>query len=167
MTTHLDYTDSEWKALLDLPRLAAFGAMAVDRGDPIASTRELFAAMHQMGILANATYADNPLIQAIVAEITAGGDDALGADVDWRPDSGEVLGAALVDQVHDTARRARAILDEQSADIEATEYAEWVLGIARAACEAAGDGLFGLGGNRLAPAERQFIADLAAALGTT
>lgn len=167
MTSRADYTDDEWKTLLDLPRLAAFGAMAAEAGGPLTSTRELFAAMHEMATSAQATYPDNALIQEIVAEIIGGGDDAVGTDVAWRPDSGELLGAAMVEQAVATAARARVILDVQATPSEASEYITWVLAIARAGCAAAGRGLFGLRGDRLSPSEARFVADLSAALGAS
>ncbi|MFN8592251.1 MAG: hypothetical protein U0031_12400 [Thermomicrobiales bacterium] len=165
MTTRQDYTDSEWKTLRDLPQLAAFAAIAVGQGDPIASTRELFAAMQQLGMSAQQNYPDNQLIRAIIVGLTETNGAAAGADETWRADAGAWRGAALVEQSHDTAARAREILDERSTDLEGTEYAAWVVGIARAACEAAGSGFFGFGGSRVSGAEQQFLADLGEALG--
>jgi hypothetical protein len=164
MTTRTDYTEEEWKTLLDLPRLAAFGAMAAEEGGPLTSTRELFAAIQTMADSARTTYPDNPLIHEIVTEITQGGDDALGMRVAWEPGD-EHLGAAMLEQALETAARAHAILAGQATPQETAEYAAWVLAIARAGAEAAGGGFLGLVGDRVTPSEARFVADLAAALG--
>jgi hypothetical protein len=164
MTTRTDYTEDEWKTLLDLPRLAAFGAMAAEEGGPLTSTRELFAAIHTMADSARTAYPDNTLIHEIVTEITQGGDDALGTRVAWEPGD-ENLGAAMLDQALATAARARNILAARATAQEASEYAAWVLSIARAGCGAAGSGFLGLVGDRVTPSEARFVADLAAALG--
>ncbi len=48
MTTRSDYTDAEWEFLTDLPRMAAFVAVAADQGGPVTSTRELWASMMEL-----------------------------------------------------------------------------------------------------------------------
>lgn len=164
MTTRTDYTDTEWDTLLDLPRLAAFGAMAAEAGGPVTSTRELFAAMHELGVSAKTASPDTPLIQEIATEITQGGDDALSSRVAWQPGD-EPLGPAMIEQAVETATRAREILTARATPAEAAAYTAWVLAIARAGCAAAGSGFLGLVGERVTPSEARFVQELATALG--
>lgn len=163
MTSQADFTEAEWTLLSDLPRLAAFGAMAADEGDAITSTRELWAGMAELAQAARTRYPDNALIQAIVQ---AESRDNEGADVSrsgWRP--GEPLGAAVIEQALETAGKVGPILGTRATTQEAVEYRAWVLGIARAAAEAARTGLFGIGGERITDREATFVRDLQTALG--
>jgi hypothetical protein len=163
MTREAELTESEWALLSDLPRLAAFGAMAADEGDAITATRELWAGMMELAQAAHSRYTGNALIQEI-AQASAQDDD--GADVSrsgWKPGSAP-LGEAVIAQALETARAARPVLAERVSTEEAAEYAAWVLGIARAATEAARTGLFGLGGEQVTAREAAFLRDLQAAL---
>ncbi len=166
MTSEADFTEAEWELLTDLPRLAAFGAMAADDGDAISSTRELWAGMMELAQGARSRYPGNALIQAVAQSET---EDDEGADVSragWRPGA-EPLGEAVIEEALETAARVRAVLAERAVEQEAAEYAAWVLGIARAATEAARKGPFGLGGDRVTDREAAFVRDLQAALGVS
>ena len=83
----------------------------------------------------------------------------------WNPNSGEVLGATIVEQTLETAPRVREVLVSQATPEEAAKYIAWVLGIARAGCGAVRSGLFGIIGEPMTAAEDQFMKNLAAALG--
>jgi hypothetical protein len=165
MTTRTDFTDAEWDLLTDLPRIAAFGATAVEEGGPMASTRELWAGMMELAQTARTRYPNNTLIQDVVRSVSRPADDDELPMTGWKPNSGEQLGNAIVAQTLDMATRAREVLADQSTPLEAAEYTEWVLGIARASCQAVRTGLFGLTGESMTVAEDQYIKDLAAALG--
>ena len=166
MSTWNDYTDSEWELLTDMPRLAAFGAMAAEEGGPVASTRELWASMMELAQAARTRYADNTLIQEVMRGFSQRADDETSI-MGWQPGSGEPLGNAIVAQALETASRVREVLASQATPEEAAEYTEWVLGIARAGCEAVRSGLFGLAGARRTVAEEQYVKELATALGAT
>jgi hypothetical protein len=166
MTTRNDYTDSEWELLTDMPRLAAFGAMAVEEGGPVASTRELWSGMMELAQAARTRYANNSLIQEVMRDFSQRGDDEISI-MGWQPDSGEPLGNAIVAQTLETAPRVRAVLASQATPEEAAEYTEWVLDIARAGGGAMRSGLFGLLGAPMTGAEEQYVKDLATALGAT
>jgi hypothetical protein len=164
MTRQADFTEAEWALLTDLPRLAAFGAMAADDGDAISSTRELWAGMRELAQTPGTSYPHNALLQDI-AQAAAHDED--GADVSragWRPGA-DPLGKAVVEEALETARQVRPILAARVSSQEAAEYAEWVLGIAQAAAEAARSGLFGVGGAQVTAREAGFVRDLATALG--
>ena len=166
MTREADYTETEWELLTDLPRLAAFAAMAADEGDAVTSTRELWAGMMELARAARNRYSATALIQEIAQAVAQ---DDEGAEVfrsGWKP-GGEPLGAAVIEQALNTAGRVRPILSERATAEEAAAYAAWVLGIARAGIEAARTGLFGLGGERVTEREAAFVRDLAAALGAS
>jgi hypothetical protein len=164
MTTRNDYTDSEWELLTDMPRLAAFGAMAVEEGGPVASTRELWSSMMELAQSARTQYANNTLIQEVMRGFSQRGDDEISI-MGWQPGSGEPLGNAIVAQTLETAPRVRAVLASQATPEEAAEYTEWVLDIARAGGGAMRSGLFGLVGAPMTVAEEQYVKDLATALG--
>jgi hypothetical protein len=162
MTTRTDYTDSEWELLTDMPRLAAFAAMAAAEGGPVASTRELWASMMELAQAARTRYPNNTLIQEVLRGFSQPGDEP--SIMGWKPESGEPLGNAIVRQTLETAARVREVLASQATPEEAAEYTAWVLGIARAGCKAVRSGLFGLVGDEMTAAEEQYVEDLAAAL---
>ena len=166
MTTRTDYTDSEWELLTDMPRLAAFGAMAVEEGGPVASTRELWTSMMELVRSARTQYANNTLIQGVMRGFSQRANDETSI-MGWQPGSGEPLGNAIVAQALETASRVREVLASQATPEEAAEYTQWVLGIARAGCGAVRSGLFGLVGAPMTVAEKQYVKDLTAALGAT
>ena len=163
MTTRADYTESEWELLADLPRLAAFGAMAAEEGGPVASTRELWASMMELAQAARTRYPNNTLIQEVMQGFSQAADDEMSI-VGWKPNSGEPLGHAIVAQTLEVATRVREVLTSQATPEEADEYTEWVLGIARAGCGAVRGGLLGLVGAQMTAAEDQFVKELTAAL---
>jgi len=167
MTTRTDYTAAEWELLTDMPRLAAFGAMATEEGGPLTSTRELWAGMMELAQAAQTRYPDNTLIQDVTHAVTGREDGAEPTIVDWRANSGEALGNAMVEQALETAPEVREVLASHATAEEAAAYTAWVLGIARAGCEAVKTGFFGMSGEKLTASEAQFIRDLAAALGAT
>jgi hypothetical protein len=166
MTTRTDYTDSEWELLTDMPRLAAFGAMAVEEGGPVASTRELWSGMMELAQAARTRYANNSLIREVMRGFSQRGDEEISI-MGWKPASGEPLGNAIVAQTLETAPRVRKVLARQATPEEAAEYTEWVLDIARAGGGAMRSGLFGLLGAQMTVAEEQYVKDLATALGAT
>src|SRR5918993_219530 len=142
MTTRADYTDSEWEILTDMPRMAAFGAMAAEGGGPVRSTREVWTSMMELTQAARTRYPDNTLIQDVMRSVSQTADDEMSI-VGWKPDSGQPLGNAIVAQTLAMAPRAREVLVSQATPEEAAEYTEWVLGIARAGCGAVRSGPFG------------------------
>jgi hypothetical protein len=165
MTTRNDYTDSEWELLTAMPRLAAFGAMAVEEGGPVASTRELWSSMMELAQSARTRYANNSLIQEVMRSFSQSDDEI--SIMGWKPDSGQPLGNAIVAQTLETAPRVREVLANQATPEETAEYTDWVLDIARAGCGAVRSGLFGLVGAPMTAAEEQYVKDLAIALGAT
>ena len=166
MTSQTDFTEAEWELLTDLPRLAAFGAMAADDGDAVSSTRELWAGMMELAQGARSRYPGNALIRAVAKSETEDDEGAEISRAGWRPGA-EPLGEAVIEEALETAARVRPVLAERVAEQEAAEYAAWVLGIARAATEAARTGLFGLGGERVPDREATFVRELQTALGVS
>ena len=166
MTNKAEFTRDEWELQTHLPRLAAFRAMAADEGDAVMSTRELWAGMKELAQAAQGRYVNNPLIQEVALAESQEEDGADVSQFGWQPGA-EPLGDAVVDQALATATRVRQVLAAGVPPEEAAEYAAWVLGIARAAIEAARTGLFGVGGERVTDREAAFVRDLAAALGAS
>ncbi|MGH2618878.1 MAG: hypothetical protein ACRDJC_26925 [Thermomicrobiales bacterium] len=167
MTTRSDYTDAEWELLTDLPRMAAFGAMAAEEGGPVTSTRELWAGMKELAQSAQSRYPDNALIQEVSRAIAQNDNGAEMTRSDWNPNSGEKLGEVIIEQTLEAAPKVREILASSASPEEAADYAAWVLGIARAGCEAVRTGLFGLSGEKLTAREAAFVQELSAALGAS
>jgi hypothetical protein len=166
MTREVEFTEAEWEMLTDLPRLAAFGAMAADDGGPVMSTRELWAGMMELAQAAQSRYPNRSLIREVAHAVARGEEGAGVSRLGWKPGA-EPLGDAVVEQALATAAEARQVLAERVPAEEAAEYVAWVLGIARAATEAARTGLFGVGGEQVSDREAAFVRDLAAALGAS
>jgi len=166
MTSEADFTEPEWEQLTDLPRLAAFGAMAADDGDPVLSTRELWAGMMELAQAAQTRYPDSPLIREVAQAVAQDEEGASVSRFGWHPGA-MPLGHAVVEQALTTASDARRVLAERVPAEEAAEYVAWVLGIARAATEAARSGLLGVVGEQVSDREAAFVRDLAAALGAS
>jgi hypothetical protein len=165
MTTRTDYTAEQWDLLTDMPRLAAFGAMASEASGPVTSTRELWASMMELAKAARTSYPDNTLIQEVTRDIERSGKGADMTASDWDPQSGEELAQGIVEQTLLTAPKVRQALAAEATPEEAAEYTAWVLGIARAGVDAARTGLFGLSGELETEREVRFLEDLAIALG--
>jgi hypothetical protein len=166
MTTREDYSDAEWKALIDLPVLAAFGAMvAQEDSGAIVSTRELWAGMQELALTARSDYPDNDLIQAAVGSITHNEDGSQRTIDDWDATSPEALHEAVVEKTLFTAADVQKALAKQATPEEATQYKEWVTAIAEAGVNAAKTGFLGLEGAQVTPREALFLNELAAAMG--
>jgi hypothetical protein len=163
MTSREDYDDDEWKLLTDMPRLAAFGAMAAQDADPVTSTRELWAGLQELALSANSDYPDNALVQSVTGFITHHSEEL--TDEDWRASSAEALHERVVEQTLRTAASVRQLLAKRSTPEEAEEYKAWVMRIAHAGVEAARTGFLGLEGAEVTPREQLFISELEAALG--
>jgi hypothetical protein len=163
MTREVEFTEAEWELLADLPRLAAFGAMAADNGDAVKSTRELWAGMKELAQAARIRYPHNPLIREIAQAVAQDDEGAEVSRFGWKPGA-MPLGHAVVEQALATATEVRPVLAKRVPADEAAEYKAWVLGIARAATEAARTGFFGVVGEQVSDREAAFVRDLAAAL---
>jgi hypothetical protein len=164
MTSDAEFTEAEWELLTDLPRLAAFGAMAADDGDAVTATRELWAGMIELAQAAQTRYPHSSLIRKVAQTVAQDEEGAGVSRSGWKPGA-EPLGHAVVDRALATAAGVHHVLAERASAEEAAEYTGWVLGIARAGIEAARTGFFGLGGERVTEREAAFVRDLAAALG--
>lgn len=164
MTTRAEFTGEEWARLTDLPKLVALGAMAAEQSGAVTSTRELWGAIAEMMRAGQNAYGDNALIQDVLKAIAAG-DDSTGLEMELAAAGGETVGAEAVRQSLVMAREVNAALSAQATPEDAAGYRAWIVAIARAGSEAARGGLFGLHGERVTPAEAQYVSDLAAALG--
>lgn len=166
MSNREDYRDAEWKALIDLPVLAAFGAMvAQEDSGAVVSTRELWAGMQELALTARSDYPDNTLIQAALGSITHNEDGSPRTIDDWDATSPEALHDTVVEQTLRTAADVQSVLAKRATPEEATEYKAWVTAIAEAGVNAAKTGFLGLEGAQVTPREALFISELAAALG--
>jgi hypothetical protein len=164
VTTRAGFTGEEWERLTDLPKLAALGAMAAEQSGAVTSTRELWGAIAEMARAGQNASRDNALIEDVLAAISAG-DDSTGLEMELAEAGSETIGAEAVRQSLAVAREVNAALSAQATPEDAAGYRAWIVAIARAGSEAARGGLFGLHGERVTPAEEQYVSDLASALG--
>jgi hypothetical protein len=166
MTNREDFTDAEWKALIDLPVLAAFGAMVAQEDSGLAvSTHELWAAMQELALTARSDFPDNALIRATLRSITHNDDGSPRTIDDWRATSPEALHEEIVEKTLVTASEVQKALAKRATPEEAFQYKGWVTAIAEAGVNAAKTGFLGLEGAQVTPREALFINELAAALG--
>lgn len=136
MTTKADYSKEEWDLLCAGPMLAGLGVTLLDPG--LVSGMQEGAAIHRVMHDAKATYADNALISAVIADIEAKGEAAKKAPAGATPES--VLAELVkVDAILD----AKGKTDEDTAS-EGLAYRTFLQNIAEKAANAAG-GIFGLG----------------------
>jgi hypothetical protein len=136
MTTKADYTNEEWDLLCAGPLLAGTGVSLLDPG--LVSGLQENAAISNAVRDAKAKYADNALVQAVVAAFEAKGADAHRATPGATPESvlAELIKIdALLDQ--------KGATNEDVAD-EGIVYRNFLYEVADKAANAAG-GFMGLG----------------------
>src|ERR1700722_3961458 len=136
MATKADFTQDEWKLLLQSPLIAGVAISAADPSGIIGMMRESMArarALAQDGVKTAITGAKTP------AEIVAKALDALKA--------------------------ASAVLDAKGG-ADAMPFKSWLAGVAKSVAEAAPEGGFlGFGGTQVSEAEKATVAQIAGALG--
>ena len=136
MTTKADYTNEEWDLLCSGPTLAGLGVTLLDPG--LVSGLQEGAAISRAIHEARGRYADNALVQAVVDDFVAKGDEVRALP------EGTTSGSVLEKLV-----KIDAILDVKAkiGDAEANEgigYRNFLYQVADRAANASG-GFFGLG----------------------
>jgi hypothetical protein len=136
MSTKADYTNEEWELLCAGPLLAGLGVSLLDPG--LVSGLQESAAIHRATHEAHKAYADNQLVQAVLAEIEAKGEAAYKAPAGATPES--VLAQLVkIDAILDAKGKA----GDDAAD-EGIVYRNFLYQVADKAANAAG-GFMGLG----------------------
>jgi hypothetical protein len=150
MTDKTDFTDDEWKLVLQGPTSAGFLVIASDRGG---SVRESFS-MAKAYAEARQEQGDSELLDTIVATKP---------EVDkTRPHSPEELTERSLQHLRD----AVALLEQKATPDEVDEYKRFIVTLAERVAEARKEGFLGLSGDRVSPEERAALEQIAGALGT-
>lgn len=149
MTAKADFTEEEWKTILEAPPSAGLIVILSDRGGSI---RETFS-MASVYAEARKEHGESELLDEIVS--TKPETDRT------RAGSPEELKQHNLDNI----RQAVAVLKTKATDEEVEEYKEFISALAERVAEARKEGFLGLSGERVSDAERAAIGEVEAALG--
>ena len=149
MTGKADFTDEEWKTVLEGPPSAGLVVILSDRGGSIRETFSMAKAYTE----ARQQHGESQLLDEI---------SAAKPEMDrTRAGSPEELKQHNLDNV----RQAVTLLQAKASEEEVAEYKKFVLGLAEKVAEARKEGFLGLSGERVSDAERAAIGEVEAALG--
>jgi hypothetical protein len=149
LTGKADFTEDEWKLVLEAPPSAGLIVIASDRGG---SVRESFS-MAKAYTEARKEHGESELLDEIVTAKP---------EMDHtRYHSPEELKEATLGHLRD----AVALLKEKATPEEVDEYRKFIVALANRVAEARKEGFMGLSGERVSDAERSAIAEIEAALG--
>ncbi len=153
----LQFTPAEWHLLVRLPRQVLIAATSAEH-----DTAKHTVAEGLAGIEAIAAGRASPsrLVRDVVAAIYAEPDDVPVAGELTDPETG-------IASVLSECRVAAELLADRTPAPDAAAYRAWLSDIATTVCAAARTGgLLGFGGTPVSEAERLFLDELAAALGS-
>jgi hypothetical protein len=149
MTGKSDFTEDEWKLVLEGPPSAGMIVIASDRGGSI---RESFS-MAKAYTEARKQHGDSELLDEIVTAKP---------EMDHtRYKSPEELKEASLKHITD----AVALLESKASGEEVEEYKKFILGLAQRVAEARKEGFMGLSGDRVSDDEKTAIGEISGALG--
>jgi hypothetical protein len=149
VTAKADFSEEEWKQVLEGPTSAGLIVIASDRGGSIRETFSMAKAYAE----ARQQHGESELLDEIVA--------AKPETDRTRAPSPEQLKEHSLQNIRD----AVAILSGKATDEEVDEYRKFVLGLAERVAEARKEGFLGLSGERVSEAERAAISEIEIALG--
>ena len=148
MTGKAEFTEEEWKTILEAPPSAGLVVILSDRGGSIRETFSMAKAYAE----ARQQHGESEVLDEIVAAKP---------EMDrTRAGSPEELKQHSLDNV----RQAIAVLKQKATDEEVEEFRKFVLGLAERVAEARKEGFLGLSGERVSDAERAAIGEIEAAL---
>jgi hypothetical protein len=148
VTAKADFTEEEWKTILEGPPSAGLLVIISDRGG---SVRETFS-MAKAYTEARQQHGESELLDEVVAAKP---------EMDRsRAGSPEELKQHNLDNL----RQGIAVLRGRASDEEVEEYRRFILGLAERVAEARKEGFLGLSGERVSDAERAAIAEIETAL---
>jgi hypothetical protein len=150
MTGKSDFSEDEWKLVLQGPTSAGLHVITSDRGGSI---RESFS-MAKAYADARQQHGDSQLLDEIVSTKP---------EVDKaRPRSAEELKTYGLQHIRD----AVALIEQKGTSEELEGYRRFVMDLAQRVAEAHREGFLGLSGERVSPEERTAVGEVAEALGT-
>ena len=149
MTGKADFSEEEWKQILEGPPSAGLIVITSDRGGSI---RESFS-MAKAYTEARKEHGESELLDELTAAKP---------EMDHtRYKTPEELKEACLGHVRD----AVALLKSKATSEELDEYKKFVLGLAQRVAEARKEGFMGLSGERVSDAEKEAIGEIDGALG--
>ena len=149
MTGKSDFTEDEWKLVLEGPPSAGLIVITSDRGGSI---RESFS-MAKAYTEARKEHGESELLDEIVT--------AKPETDHTRYKTPEELKAASLKHISD----AVALLASKATSDEVDEYKKFILGLAQRVAEARKEGFMGLSGDRVSDDEQTAIGEISGALG--
>ena len=149
MTAKADFTEDEWKTVLEAPPSAGLIVIASDRGGSI---RESFS-MAKAYTEARKQHGESQLLDELVT--------AKPEMHHTRYHSPEELKEACLKHISDGVE----LLKAKGTPEELDEYKKFIVGLANRVAEARKEGFMGLSGDRVSDDERAAIEEIEAALG--
>jgi hypothetical protein len=149
VTRKTDFTEQEWKEVLEGPTSAGLLVIGSDRGGSIRETFSMARAYSD----ARQEHGASELLDDLVASKP---------EIDrTRVRSPEELRENSLKNI----REAVALLEGKASEEEVAEYRKFILNLAERVAEARKEGFLGLSGERVSDAERAAIAEIQTALG--
>ena len=148
MTAKADFTEEEWKTILEAPPSAGLVVILSDRGGSIRETFSMAKAYTE----ARQQHGESELLDEVVA--------AKPETDRSRAGSPEELKQHNLDNI----RQAISVLRTKATDEEVEEYKKFIAGLAEKVAEARKEGFLGLSGERVSDAERAAIGEIESAL---
>ncbi|OLB75017.1 MAG: hypothetical protein AUI14_22050 [Actinobacteria bacterium 13_2_20CM_2_71_6] len=153
--TELPFRREEWDLLVKLPGRVVVAATSAEADR---ARRTVAEGLAGIDAIAAGRASASRLVRDVVAAIYDESDDDQPAAEEFRHRE------AGIAEVLASCRVAGRLLVERAGRVEADAYRNWLGAIATRVCHAARTGgVLGLGGQAVSPAERRFLADLAAA----
>jgi hypothetical protein len=148
MTGKADFTEEEWKTILEAPPSAGLLVILSDRGGSIRETFSMASAYTE----ARKQHGESELLDEIVS--------AKPETDHTRAGSQEELKQHNLDNI----RQAVSLLKSKATEQEVDEYRKFISGLAERVAEARKEGFLGLSGERVSDDERAAIGEIEAAL---
>jgi hypothetical protein len=149
MTGKSDFSEEEWKQVLEAPPSAGLIVIASDRGGSIKETFSMAKAYTE----ARQQHGDSELLDEIVSAKP---------EMDrTRAHSPEELKEHSLQNIRDGV----ALLQGKATPEEVEEFKKFILGLANRVAEARKEGFMGLSGERVSGDEKSAIDEISAALG--
>jgi hypothetical protein len=148
VTAKSDFTEEEWKTILEAPPSAGLLVILSDRGGSIRETFSMASAYTE----ARKQHGESELLDEIVST---------------KPETDRTRAGSpeeLKEHNLDNIRQAVAVLKTKATDEEVAEYKKFISGLAERVAEARKEGFMGLSGERVSDPERAAISDIEAAL---
>ena len=165
MATKTDFTEEEWRDVLQAVVLSGVAISAADPSGLWGTLKEGFA---NAGILAKAKVDENanPLIKSIVEDFSTSEGRTFARDglkenlLASKPEQVAVLSVERLGKVAD-------LLDQKAPD-DSAEVRQWLRGISQSVAEASKEGGFlGIGGVKVSDAEKATLDEISGALRVT